>query len=260
MKFPFKLKPFHTDKNNLIRIGPNHDGGYIVDKRIIKKIKFLVTCGLNDDWEFEKQFSLNNRMAKIIAYDHTVDNKFWIQRFFKDFIHFFILKKLSFLKIKNIFKYIDYLIFFKKHKHYKLKIDNKNVKNKKITINEILKDKRNSLLKIDIEGDEYKIIKDIWKNEKKIDCLIIELHKVRQNLKKIVKFITKLKHLKLVHIHGNNIQGQDKYGYAFAYELTFVNNTFERKRTKTKSKYPLEGLDYPNVKRNKEIAINFKNK
>jgi hypothetical protein len=259
MKLSNKLKPFHTDKNNLIRIGPNHDGGYVIDKRIIKQIKFLITCGLNDDWEFEKQFGLKNKMTKIIAYDHTVNNKFWTQRFFKDFIHFFILKKLSYLKIKNIFKYIDYLSFFKKHKHYKLKIDNKEVKNKKITINKILENKKNTLLKIDIEGDEYKIIKDILRNEKKINCLIIEIHKVRQNLKEIEEFITKLKHLKLIHIHGNNIQGQDKYGYAFAYELTFVSNTIEKKITKTEANYPLDGLDFPNVKRNKDIVINFRN-
>ena len=35
---------------------PKTDGGYIVDKRIFNKTDTLITCGLNDDWEFEKNF------------------------------------------------------------------------------------------------------------------------------------------------------------------------------------------------------------
>jgi len=53
---PKFFKPFHISKSNLIRIGPKTDGGYIVDKRIFKKTDTLITCGLNDDWEFEKSF------------------------------------------------------------------------------------------------------------------------------------------------------------------------------------------------------------
>ena len=49
---PKFLKPFHIDKSNLIRIGPKTDGGYVLDKRIIDKVDTLITCGLNDDWEF----------------------------------------------------------------------------------------------------------------------------------------------------------------------------------------------------------------
>ena len=70
---PKYLKPFHVNKSNLIRIGPKTDGGYIVDKRILGKNNILVTCGLNDDWEFEKEFVKKNKDAPIIAFDHTVN-------------------------------------------------------------------------------------------------------------------------------------------------------------------------------------------
>ena len=53
---PKFLKPYHTKKSNLIRIGPNTDGGYVIDKRIINRTRTIITCGLNDDWEFEKDF------------------------------------------------------------------------------------------------------------------------------------------------------------------------------------------------------------
>ena len=68
---PKFLKPFHVSKSNLIRICPKTDGGYIVDKRIFNKTDTLITCGLNDDWEFEKSFLKKNKNSKIFAYDHT---------------------------------------------------------------------------------------------------------------------------------------------------------------------------------------------
>ena len=61
------LKPFHISKSNLIRIGPKTDGGYIVDKRIFNKTDTLITCGLNDDWEFEKSFLKKNKINKILS-------------------------------------------------------------------------------------------------------------------------------------------------------------------------------------------------
>ena len=51
---PKFLKPYHTNSSNLIRVGPKTDGGYVIDKRILSKTSTLITCGLNDDWEFEK--------------------------------------------------------------------------------------------------------------------------------------------------------------------------------------------------------------
>ena len=89
---PKFLKPFHISKSNLIRIGPKTDGGYIVDKRIFNKTDTLITCGLNDDWEFEKSFLKKNKNSKIFAYDHTVTKEFWLSRFKKDIISLLLLK------------------------------------------------------------------------------------------------------------------------------------------------------------------------
>ena len=74
---PKIFKPYKSSKDNLIRVGPNTDGGYVIDKRVIKKIKTLITCGLNDNWEFEKEFLNIIPFCRILAYDHTVNKKFW---------------------------------------------------------------------------------------------------------------------------------------------------------------------------------------
>ena len=53
---PSAFKPHQVEKRNLIRLGPKYDGGYIVHKKSLDKITSIITCGLNDDWNFEKEF------------------------------------------------------------------------------------------------------------------------------------------------------------------------------------------------------------
>ena len=132
---PKFLKPLHVNRSNLIRIGPKKDGGYIIDKRILNKSNTLITCGLNDDWEFEKYFLKKNGDTSILAYDHTINNKFWIKRFKKDFLALLLLKKLKLDKILDVFKYLDYKFFFRKNRiHFQKKIVYKKKNNKEITI------------------------------------------------------------------------------------------------------------------------------
>ena len=258
---PKYLKPFHIDNENLVRIGPKLDGGYILDKRIVHITKKIITCGLNDDWEFEKHFLKINPSCEVLAYDHTVNKEFWIKRFKKDILHFFLFKKLKLRKILSIFKYYDYISFFKnKNKHYELKISNENIKNKEITINKILNDHDNLILKVDIEGDEYNILKQILKNSKKINALLIEFHDIQENMNLIKEFIKEISDLKLIHIHGNNVSCVDKNIDPNIIELTFTNVEkikFEQKITE--KKYPIENLDYKNIHRKDDFVLMFEN-
>ena len=63
---PNIFKPFRSNKLNLLRVGPKKDGGYIIDKRVIKRSKTVITCGLNDDWEFEKHYLKINPESKLL--------------------------------------------------------------------------------------------------------------------------------------------------------------------------------------------------
>lgn len=255
---PNFFKPTKSLRSNLVRIGPKRDGGYVIDKRVIKKTKKIITCGLNDDWAFEKNFIQNNKECTIQAYDHTVNNKFWIKRLKKDIISFLKLKKLTPIKIYNIFKYLEYRIFFsKKNKHFQKKIVANKKNYKEETINSILTDLDNIILKVDIENDEYKILNDINKNNNKINLLIIEFHQVNKNLKKIRKFISK-SNLKIIHIHANNFGGVDNIGMPTTLEITFLNNKkFKIKNVKSNEKYPIEGLDFKNHRSKEEINLRF---
>ena len=254
---PNILKPFKSNKSNLLRVGPKKDGGYIIDKRVINKSKTVITCGLNDDWEFEKHYLKINPEGNVIAYDHTVNKKFWKKRFKKDFLALILLKKINIYKILDVFKYIDYKFFFKKNIHVTKKVvlikKNKN----EISIKEILDKKRNIILKIDIEGDEYKILNFINKEHSKINLLIIEFHNISKNISKIKKFLSNSK-FKIIHLHGNNYGGTDRFNNPNVIEVTFLNSKkFFVNKQKSRQKYPIIGLDFKNLKRRQDIKIKF---
>ena len=256
---PNFLRPYHIDDQKLVRVGPKLDGGYVMDKKSILNTDIIITCGLNDDWEFEKFFLKINTKCIVEAYDHTIDKKFWIERFKKDIKHFFLLKKIRLSKIINIFKYLDYLNFFQnQNKHHILKIGTKNIENKEITINKILQAYQNVILKIDIEGDEYKILEQVLYNSNKINTLIIEFHNIHKNIDKIKNFISKSKILKLIHIHSNNYGGSNKDGDPNVVELTFTsvnNNNIDL--IKTNKSFPIKDLDFKNIDRIHDVYLKF---
>ena len=256
---PNFLKPYDVDIDDLIRIGPNSDGGYVIHKESLNLTKKIITCGLNDDWKFEKNFKKLNKNCRIEAYDHTINNKFWYERFKKDIIHFFLLKKLSLRKIIKIFDYLDYKKFFKnENKHFLQKIVKKPKNNNEISLIDLIANDESIFLKIDIEGDEYDILQDINQKSENLISLVIEFHEIQKNLKLIENFITKVSNLKLIHIHANNFKKVDMNGNPNDIELTFIN---EKKiyisKKKSFRKYPIFGLDYKNFKRGKDIELKF---
>tara|TARA_B100000963_G_scaffold320862_1_gene303703 strand:- start:235 stop:1014 length:780 start_codon:yes stop_codon:yes gene_type:complete len=255
---PKIFKPFKSNINNLIRIGPKKDGGYVIDKRAIKKTKKIISCGLNDDWEFEKEFLKINPKCKIIAYDHTVNKEFWVKRFKKDIISLLLFKKIKLEKILDVFKYLNYLKFFEgENRHIIKKVVNYERKENEIAIKNILKKQHNLILKIDIEGNEYNILRQLNKEFRKINLLIIEFHNIHKNLNKIKNFVKKTK-FKIIHIHGNNYAGINKNNDPKVVEMTFINSKkFKISKNKSNFNYPIIGLDYRNLKRRPDIELKF---
>ena len=89
--FPNELKPVFVENNELIRLGSIDDGGYVVPLKSIKNSKSLVSFGISDNWDFEKDFTKKGNV-NLYAYDHSVDKSFWSARFKKDLLKFFKLK------------------------------------------------------------------------------------------------------------------------------------------------------------------------
>ena len=234
---------------DLVRIGRDNDGGYLISKADIKATDTLIGFGINDDWSFESEFSLHKDVS-IVAYDASVNKYIFLKK---------IIKSLG--KINNpkdafhwIKTYYSYLNFFKgNHKHIE-KFVGSNVTNNYCSMESVFAetDSSNIFFKIDIEGSEYRILDSLIKNEGRISGMLIEFHDYDLHVERIFNFIENLK-MPLVHIHANNyasINGDNNLPLVL--ELTFSKNAF------------LEGegimphkLDMPNNKNEEEVTLSF---
>lgn len=156
----------------------------------------------------------------------------------------------------KFFTFINYIIFFKikENTHHKIKISKTNYSlSKALKINKI--NHKKTILKIDIDGDEYSIIDEIKKFE--FLGLIIEFENINKNMKKILNFIKNNKKLSIIHIHGNNFLPKLK-NIPQALEISFINSKLINQKFKNFRNYPISNLDFANNIMKKDIKLFFK--
>lgn len=157
---------------DIIRLGKDNDGGYLVNKQDILKSKKLLSLGVGDDVSFEKDFMLIND-CPIVALDGTINPE---QEFVKNF-------------------YSGSKTFI-----------NKNIGTKKGEVDfKSLLGEQDIFLKCDIEENEYSILNDIIIHSKLFSGITIEFHNINghDHFNELLNFIAKVE-LKLVHVHVNN--------------------------------------------------------
>ena len=245
---PLKLKPqFETE---LIRLGKNNDGGYLIPKKSLNSSNKLYSFGLDDDYSFEKDFYKKTNV-EVVCYDQSVNFKFFLKPFL--FGHF-----------SKLFKYIGYSFFFdgKKRKHLKKNIIPRGTfkfdyEADSADIDSIIKeDPSNDIFfKIDIEGAEYRILRQLIKHSSHISGLVIEFHDCDLNLDKIINFVENFE-LQIVHIHVNNWSYISSSGLPQCLEITFSPKKFNSKLKDEEKKYPIL-LDQSNNSNFKDLPIEF---
>ena len=256
------LIPFN--EKDLIRLGNNYDGGYIISKKSLEKDNFLLSFGMSSDWSFEEDFIKENKLNKVHIYDHTVDLNFFLIRLYKSFKRIFYFKSnlKNFLdKIKELYKFIK--LKNSNIIHFKKKVGNEK-SSLSINLNDIISQTNHSgkmILKIDIEGDEFKILQDLYIFEDKIHTLIVEFHNLDKRLNEFENLIKKIKkNFYIIHLHGNNNTGYSEHDLPKTLEITFLNfKDFFHNNEQTKLKFPITNIDYPNHPQIKDMEIIFNN-
>lgn len=252
MALPFALKPQHHA--NLVRLGQDFDGGYLVDLASVEQADLLLSFGISFDCSFETELK-QRYPTPIIAYDHTVDtNKFmyiW-RRAYK-------FPPVTPKNIKRLFSRI------RAHKEYHALFSQSDVEHRPLAIGYPCRDgvvdiltimnevpQQRVFFKIDIEGSEYGILEQLIQVQDRMTGLAIEFHDCDRHTQEITQFIERFA-LPLVHIHGNNFGGTDSDNDPYVLELTFGHPDCP---TRT-SEWTPSPLDQPNDPRAAEFPLHF---
>ena len=262
-KYNFLL-PYKVKK--LIRFGRKFDGGYLVCEDALKEIENLITLGVGDDISFEKDLSSRLNLKEIHMYDYTVNHILFIRIILK-----YIRRVLTFrTRLENLIYIIKNNIKFLKFKNkknvflFKKRVVDQIKENFDISLDSIfdkIKSNKN-LLKLDIEGSEYTIIKEIKQNSSKIKILIIEFHFIRNKEELFINSVKELlKNFDIIHIHANNYFELKKDDSFFeVLEITFVNKEINKFKDEFQYEFPLKDIDFECFPDRKKIKFSFKKK
>ena len=248
VNLPSVMKPRHC--GDLIRIGSEYDGGYLVSLSDVVESNALLSFGLNDDWKFEKDFSKLNPVPCTV-YDASVDVRFWIKRTFIDFF------KQPF-KFSPFGKLVDYFLFFRgQRRHIRRYVGFNSVDGSMIDFYsafEALGVTSKLFVKCDIEGGEYRILDDILANSSNISGLVIEFHACDLFIEKIIKFIDDFP-LNVVHVHVNSFSQVRSNDYL----PSVIEVSFSSREVYGFIEHLPCALDRPNGRGMLEFEVNFVN-
>lgn len=258
------LRPLKA--KNLIRLGREEDGGYVVEKSIIKNCNILISFGLGSDWSFELDFIKSNKSAKIYVYDYTVSIYSYLSQVFKHLRRFLTFRSSFIILLKNILllkNYLNFLLikqifFFKEKITYPVKKTKSESDIKKV-FSRIPKESE-VILKVDIEGSEYELIDQILYYSDRIKMIILEFHWLDKKEKNFIKSVKKIQNkFNIIHLHGNNHLDKLKNGLPKVIEMTFVNKGQKINIIKKfVTKFPIQGLDFSNNPLRKDLEFCFK--
>jgi hypothetical protein len=248
-RLPASLMPYQTD--SLIRMGRDHDGGYVLDERSIMNAEALISFGINDDWSFEEDFRARNE-APVYAYDGKVSTGYFGAMLVKCFS--------SPSKLRNIPHWLrtirEYRQFFRGDVRHIQKYVGETDTDHFASLPGILashlpQSDSKFFLKIDIEGWEYRILEDILNIAHRLTGLAMEFHDVDLHLDKITSFVERLP-LSVCHIHANNYSPIGRTGCPYVIEMSFTSQPISDVPASLPSV-----LDMVNNRHADEIAFEF---
>lgn len=237
--------------DDLIRLGRDLDGGYLISKSDLINSDVLIGLGVNDDWSFEENF-INIKDIPLYAYDGSISSGFFFRQAIKGLTRIDNLKSHFFYWIKI---YLKYKSFFRGNNKHIKKFVGFDYKDHFISMKKVLdsvKDK-SIFLKIDIEGYEYRLLEDLLSAQEDITGLVIEFHDCDIHMNRIEQFIDKFS-LKLVHIHANTASELTKNGNE---NPTVLEMTFSKYANLLDQALLPHPLDLPSHPNDKEFELYF---
>ena len=229
------LCPFQSD---LIRIGNSGDGGYLVPAKSVAEINHLLSIGISDDWTFEVEIAKANSAISIDGYDRTSGTLVFLYYALRELraVRSFRGLMKGARKIRRWIKLAISFEFFwnRRHRFTRKWVVLDSHSTKEIELRkafEQIPENANLAIKIDIEGNEYKlgkqIIAEVERRGSQVRLIIFEFHDTIRLRDEFLEFVKELtQHLKIVHLHGNNFGQIAADGFPEVVEITFAAEAF----------------------------------
>ncbi len=236
---------------DLVRLGKNNDGGYLVEKSSLYGSDILLSLGINDDWSFEKDFYERNRVS-IQAFDGSVDRLFFLKNIWK------AIPQLNRprLLISRLKKPFEYKKFFRNNiEHHCVMVGYQQSGSRTLSSifdQYVVEEDKKVFLKIDIEGWEYRILDSLILYSEYIEGMVIEFHDFDLHRDLIKIFLEKIP-LYICHCHANNCSGLDDGNSPLTFEVTFTKNSTDDSRSVALP----DNFDMPNDPNREEYKIEF---
>jgi hypothetical protein len=200
---------------DLIRLGRDQDGGYLVDSRDVQAADVLLSLGVCDDWSFEADF-LARRDVPLQAFDGTVGRGVLLKRLVKAVI--------ARNDVRHKWRaWRGYGRFFRSsrvHHAVMVGLDQPGY----VPLGHILDEHPGRVfLSIDIEGWEYRILDDILACDR-LCGLAVEFHDLDLHLDRVQSFVEALP-MSVAHVHCNSFAPVSDDGLPMVVEVTFSSHS-----------------------------------
>jgi len=221
---------------DLIRIGKEYDGGYIISERSMITARGMLSFGVNDDWSFDQQWQTRKPQDKIHAYDGTIspskmsdDLRESYRRFFGfQAVHFPVNVGLSSSQGQSSFD--DIMI----------RMNSDHV-----------------FLKMDIEGGEWHLTDAITRHALSITGMVIEFHNTARLRPLFLETVSRYQeHFHVTHIHPNTSCSLAEDNFPTVVELSFINKSLWD-GNEVRKEIHLPDLDQANLPNTEDIALYF---
>ena len=255
------LKPYV--RSDMRRYGRFLDGGYVLPEKEISDIDYMISMGISDDWSLEEDL-YNKLKINIDAYDHTIGRRRFWREVRSEVYKLLVLRSNLRTCMQKIRVFVSYGNFFKGNvRHFQERISGRYTYGGDVVLTTVFgrvpANVSSIFLKIDIEGSEYRILKQLEEYVDRVRVLAIEFHATEPFRPVFLECVRRLQlNMDIVHLHGNNDAGCADDGLPDAVEITFVRrSTSEELHQDLRTRLPIEGLDTANDQRYPDIQMIF---
>ena len=219
---------------DLIRIGKDWDGGYIISARSVDDATGMLSLGVNNDWSFDQEWRAQKPHDRIHAYDGTISPT-----------RFDAGLRGSYQKF-----------FGNQAEHFPVNVGATSCVGQSSFDDVMIRMNRDRVfLKMDIEGGEWQLTDAIMAHASAITGAVIEFHNTHSLRDLFCATMRRYQeHFHIIHIHPNTSCGYAQDNFPTVVEISFLNRDLWS-GTDTRLECHVADLDQPNLPDTEDVAL-----